>query len=172
MLISVKFALNECGSTCGNVLDLFFLETSNTDQNFSTNISNFPSNPNAVLTSNVRDGQTLFTEIRRIGTPTHGIFVGFRDRGACVSIAEVIVYYAICDAHSPLVGANFTRDGQPGETLSGTCFPNMAVNMDMPGGSFDATCVLNVDLTAAWNTECMCVPGYRFNTSSRWCEGA
>ena len=104
----------------------------------------------------------------KIGTSsTPGLFVAFRDQGTCVSVAQVIVYYIICDAHSPMVAANFSRDGLPGEEISGTCFPNTAVGMNMPGKSFEARC--NIDhltLNASWNTACMCIPGYRFVSSS------
>jgi len=176
MYISVKFSINtQCDQGCGNVLDLYVLETSNADQSFARNVSNFPRTPRAVLTDTVRDGSTLTTVIIRIGTSsTPGLYVAFRDRGTCAFIGEVIVYYLICDAHSPMVRANFSRDGLPGEIISGTCFPNMAVGMNMPGRSFEARCVIDQLMpNASWNTACMCAPGYRFASSSRTdqCEG-
>ena len=176
MYISVKFTINaDCGLGCGTVLDMFVLQTNNSDQNFARNVSNFPSSALAALTDTVRNGLTITNEIEKIGTAaTSGVYVAFRDTGTCVSIAEVVVYYPICDAHSPMVGATFSRDGLPGETLSGTCFLNMAVNMNMPGRSIQAMCVLDLGaLNTTWNMECMCVPGYRFISRSgiEQCEG-
>ncbi|XP_065890002.1 ephrin type-B receptor 3-like isoform X2 [Dysidea avara] len=169
MYISVKFTINaDCGLGCGTVLDMFVLQTNNSDQNFARNVSNFPSSALAALTDTVRNGLTITNEIEKIGTAaTSGVYVAFRDTGTCVSIAEVVVYYPICDAHSPMVGANFSRDGLPEETLSGMCFRNMAVNMNMPGRSIQAMCVLDLGtLNTTWNMECMCVPGYRFISRS------
>ena len=176
MFLSVKFSINAgCGVGCGNVLDLFVLQTSNSNQNFATNVDNFPMIPEAALTDTVRDGTTITNEILRIGTAaTPGVYVAFRDGGTCVSIAQVSVYYLICDAHSPLVGANFTRDGLPGETLGGTCFRNMAVNENMLDGSVEALCFLDqIALNTTWNTQCMCIPGYRFisRSATDQCEG-
>jgi len=176
MFISVKFSINAlCGLGCGNVLDLFVLETSNSNQSFAKNVSNFPPTALFALTTTVRDGSMITNRILRIGSAaTPGVYIAFRDQGTCVSVAEVSVYYPICDANSPLVGANFTRDGLPGETLSGTCFPNMAVNENILGGPFEAMCFLDEGArNTTWNTQCMCVPGYRFISRSvaDQCEG-
>jgi len=176
MYISVKFTIySQCTDVCSTVLDVYVLETDEVNQTFARNVNNFPSRPVAALTDIVRDGTTLTTDIRHIGSSsTPGVYVAFRDHGTCIGLTEVVVYYPICDASSPMVGANFLRDGIPGETVNGMCYPNMATDVNMPARSFEAMCVLNgrTSLTS-WNRECICVPGYSFisRLGSNQCRG-
>ncbi|XP_065901652.1 uncharacterized protein [Dysidea avara] len=177
MYISVKYTINaDCGQGCSTVLDMYVLQTNETDQNFARNVNNFPSAPLFSLTDTVRDGITITTEIIRIGSlSTPGLYVAFRDTGTCLSIAEVVVYYPACDAFSLTAGATFTNDGHIGDILQGSCFPNMAVdiNTNPTDNTVSARCVLDSrTLMTSWNSamlgepDCMCRPGFVFTSRS------
>jgi len=170
--ISVKFSINaQCRSGCSTVLDMLVLQTGNANQSFVRNVTNFPTPAIAALTDTVRDGTTLTTFVEMIAPESApGVYVAFRDMGTCIGVTEVVVYYPICDASSPMVGATFTDVGRPGDTVNGTCFSNMAVSL--PGGSFEARCVLE-RRKSFWNVECMCLPGYSFisRVGTNQCRG-
>ena len=97
------------------------------NQSFVRNVSIFESQqPIAALTDTIRDGITVLTRTVRISADlsTNGFYVAFRDIGACMNIYEVAVYYPICDSISLGLGANFSMNQFPGDSV-GLCLANM-----------------------------------------------
>ena len=115
---------------------------------------------------------------------TSGFYVAFRDIGACMNIYEVAVYYPICDSISLELGANFSMNRLPGDSV-GLCFTNMATDLNTPNDPLIATCTVSLsqrisqnELFTNWiisndSSRCMCLPGYKFTspTTVDQCEG-
>ena len=101
MYISVEYSINaQYDIGCSTVSDLYVLETSETDQNFTSH-ANW-----------LWDNLTLSAFVAPIGSSylaTPGVYVAFRDQGTCVSVTEVVVYYPICDNNFLTAGATFPR---------------------------------------------------------------
>ena len=144
----------------------------------------------AALTDTVRDGTTIVTRILPVmaDLSTTGLYVAFRDLGTCITLAEVTVFYPVCDPILVDVGANFSVLGFPGDTSSGVCFTNMAISINPLVNNFTATCTLTSMLISSQQTDrlftnwtingnalpqCMCLPGYEFTsrTTSLQCQG-
>ena len=191
--IRVTFSINsdDCniGLGCQTTLDMRVLQTNEVDQNFVRNVSVFDRSQAFVLTSSIRDGTNLITRTSRISADlsTSGFYVALRDRGTCIGISDVLVYYPVCDSISLDLGANFSRQF-PGDTSVGSCFPNMAFGQNITSDQLMATCTLNIrrddgsmlqEVFANWVTDdgsasgCMCLPGYSFTsrTTTDQCEG-
>ena len=185
------FSINsiQCTTGCQTTLDMRILESNVSNQSFVRDVSMFESALAFVFTSSIRDGTNLINRVQRIpvNTATTGLYVGIRDMGTCVGVSQVTVFYPVCDPVSLDLGANFTVTQFPDETASGTCFDNMAINIDTPDESFDATCMLETvrddgvmptDVVTCWTINggphrCMCLPGYEFisNISTSQCQG-
>ena len=186
----MKFYIYGQCEDCQIGFDIFILQTNQSDKNFVRNISVFGSHPTFTLTNNVRDGRTLVNRVLRIeaNLDTTGLYVAFRDRGACIYLSEVTVFYPVCDKVSLDFGANFTGMQFPNENANGRCFDNMTININAPNDSFNATCRLQyvtdntltvTGLFTKWKIiggphGCTCVPGYQFISTKRssQCEGA
>ena len=165
-------------------VNMYILQTNEVNQSFVRNVSIFESQqPTAALTDTTRDGSTLLTRTVRISADlsTSGFYVAFRDVGACVRIYEVVVYYPICNSISLELGANFSMNQLPGDSV-GLCFTNMAINLNTPNDPLTATCTVSGlsqnELFTSWtisigSSRCMCLPGYRFTTLTtiEQCEG-
>ena len=185
--IRFRFSVNtQCTTGCITTLDIYMLHTNNSDQNIVRNTTVFGSQPTFSLTSTVRDGSALIDVLQvTVNSPTTGFYLAFRDLGTCASISKVTVFYPVCDNVSLDFGATFTEMRFPGETSTGRCFANMAVNLDAPHDPFVATCVLNSHSSMTQNevftnwtisdgpSRCICLPGYEFNdsSSSSQCQG-
>ena len=107
IFLEVKFYIYGQCEDCQIGFDIFILQTNQSDKNFVRNISVFGSHPTFTLTNNVRDGRTLVNRVLRIeaNLDTTGLYVAFRDRGACVYLSEVTVFYPVCDKVSLDFGA-------------------------------------------------------------------
>lgn len=184
--IRVKYSINsECTGSCLTALDVYVLQTNEVNQGFVRNVSVFNQlTIAAVLTDNIRDGSTLTTHIVKISADlsTSGLYVAFKDYGTCIGLSEITVYYPICDVVSFDFGANFSMDQLPGGTSVGSCFANMAVDINTSSGPFNATCTVSMpswnELLTNWtingdSSGCMCLPGYQFTsrTTTNQCEG-
>ena len=181
--IRVTFSINsdDCITKCQTAVDMYVLQTNEVDQNFVRNVSVFENSSRFVLTNNIRDGRTLITRTNRVSADltTSGLYVAFRDRGACFGISEVLVYYPVCDSISLDFGASFLTTQFPGGNSVGSCFTNMAIDLNSINDSFEATCTLsNNESLTNWTINegpsgCMCLPGYRFisRSSTEQCEG-
>ena len=174
--VRVKYAINsQCSGQCVTTLDMYVLETNETDQNNVRDVTVFGSTPIAALTDIIRDGTTLITRVIRLEADisTPGLYVAFRDLSTCIGLSEVSVFYPICDAISFDFGANFSEigfpgdPGVPGDTVTGTCFTNMATSKNPLDNSVTATCTVShsqSELDIEWisPSPCMCLPGYEF----------
>ena len=189
--VKVVFSINtdQCTTGCQSTFDMRILESNVSNQSFVRDVSMFESAQAFVLTSSIRDGTNLINRVQRIpvNIATTGLYVTFRDMGTCVGVSEVTVFYPVCDPVSLDLGANFTVTRFLDETASGTCFDNMAINIDSPDESFDATCTLETlqddgrmttGVVTSWTINggphrCMCLPGYEFisNISTSQCQG-
>ena len=186
--ISVIFSINryECtaNTSCLSTLNVHVLQTNEVDQNFVRNVSVFDRSSAFVLTSSIGDGTNLITHTIRISADlsTSGFYVAFRDRGTCIGILEVLVYYPVCDSISLDFGASFLTTQFPGGSSVGSCFANMSVALNPTNRSFEATCTLstssNNESLANWTINgdpsgCMCLPGYMFisRSSTEQCKG-
>ena len=193
MYIRVTYALISINSNCPfffcniRTVNMYVLQTNEVNQSFVRNVSIFESQqPTAALTDTTRDGSTLLTRQTRTvrisaDLSTSGFYVAFRDVGACVRIYEVVVYYPICNSISLELGANFSMNQLPGDSV-GLCFTNMAINLNTPNDPLTATCTVSGlsqnELFTSWtisngSSRCMCLPGYRFTTLTtiEQCEG-
>ena len=183
--IKVTFAINSyCTTGCQTTLDMYVLQTNETDQNFVRNISVFENSTVFVLTGNITDGSILIIRTLRIPVDlsTSGLYVAFRDQGTCIGISEVVVYYPVCDSMSLDFGANFLTRQFPGGSSVGSCFTNMSIDQTSTSDSFNATCSLNTssnnEIVSNWTINgdpsgCMCLPGYTFTShaTTEQCEG-
>ena len=169
------------GCTTDATVHMYVLQTNEVNQSYVRNVNMFESQqPVAALTDTIRDGITTLTRTVRISADlsTSGLYVGFRDIGACMDIYEVVVYYPICDSISLELGADFPINELPGNSF-GSCFTNMAINPNTP--NIAATCTVRLsqnELFTNWiisngSSRCMCLPGYRFTspTTIDQCEG-
>ena len=188
MYVRVKYAINsQCSSGCLTTLDMYVLHTNEVNQSFVRNVSVFANRPIAALTDTVRDGSTIATHIVRISADlsTSGFYVAFRDFGTCIGLSEVVVYYPTCVPISLELGANFSMNRLAGGTSVGSCFANMATDLNTPNDPLIATCTVRLsqrigqnELFTNWtisngSSRCMCLPGYKFtsNTTVDQCEG-
>ena len=194
LYIKVVFSINsdDCnmGLGCQTTLDMRVLQTNVFNQSFAGDVSELESAQAFVLTSSIRDGSGLIQYVQTISanSDTTGFYMALRDRGTCVGVSEVTVFYAVCDNVSLDFGANFAETRFPDETSSGTCFDNMVINVDAPNDSFDATCMLEIIrddssmptiVITNWTVSgdpsrrCMCLPGYEFtdSTTTSQCRG-
>ena len=187
--IKVEYAItSRCSGSCLTTLDMFVLQTNATDQNFTANATEFGTGVFETLTDTARDGQTRINRIRRFSAnlSNDGFYIGFRDMGTCLVLFQTTVFYAVCDAISFDIGANFTNTGFHEETYPGECFPNMKINSRMPVNTFNGRCNVLLEpsgqrdnLNINWvingndSLRCMCLPGYRFVNSAtqKQCEG-
>ena len=185
------FSINsdECTIGCQTILEMRVLQSNVSNQSLVGNVTVFESGQAFVLTGSISDGHDIINRVQRIlvNTATTGLYVAIRDTGTCVGVSEVTVFYPVCDHVSLDLGANFTVTRFSDETASGTCFDNMAINIDVPDESFSATCTLEIvrdvgtmptEIITSWtingdSRRCMCLPGYEFisNISTSQCQG-
>ena len=182
VFIRITYAIptiTQCTSDCE--VNIYVFQTNETNQSYIRNISVFLDQSLSSLRDDSR-GSRISSVVRFEPNSLYGgFYLAFRDLGACISISEVVVYYPICDAIFLEFGLNFTKAQIPEGASLGSCFANMAMDLNATDDHVQAVCILRLDrdYLPTWTvisenaTGCMCIPGYRFisRTTIDQCEG-
>ena len=184
MAIAVRYKIRSVCTFdvgCNDAVETYVLYTNEANQSFARNTSSFTANHKVKDLTDATKDDVIFTyniiEIKR-DLLYSGMYVALKDKGSCFDLAEMRVCTAVCDKIALDLGANFSNTTYPGESSTGSCFHDMAVDSNTPNGTFQAVCQDMSHWEGKWKitgsvTKCMCLPGYKFisDSSVNQCQG-